>query len=157
MAILDDLSLDADCTCISADLTVSFPRNIVILRFRLLQANGQNAGSSMMENLNQLLIKQRQQQEEVKQHEHLKQKQAQQLAAQQAGLPGTMSPLALQQMLNQKANKASHPAIEQLQKNLRQASQDPSQEGGELQQQLMQSASSQQQQMPSDSPRYSRN
>ena len=83
----------------------------------------------MMENLNQLLIKQRQQQEEVKQHEHLKQKQAQQLAAQQAGLPGTMSPLALQQMLNQKANKASHPAIEQLQKNLRQAS-DPSQEGG---------------------------
>ena len=152
MAILDDLSLDADCTCISADLTVSFPRNIVILRFRLLQANGQNAGSSMMENLNQLLIKQRQQQEEVKQHEHLKQKQAQQLAAQQAGLPGTMSPLALQQMLNQKANKASHPAIEQLQKNLRQASQDPSQEGGELRQQRMQSASLQQQQMPSDSP-----
>ena len=91
----------------------------------------------MMENLNQLLIKQRQQQEEVKQHEHLKQKQTQQLAAQQAGLPGTMSPLALQQMLNQKANKASHPAIEQLQKNLRQASQDPSREGGELQQQLM--------------------
>lgn len=116
----------------------------------------------MMENLNQLLIKQRQQQEEVKQHEHLKQKQAQQLAAQQAGLPGTMSPLALQQMLNQKANKASHPAIEQLQKNLRQAS-DPSQEGGaqglqptdqqlqeQLQQQLSQSAS--QQQMPSESP-----
>ena len=108
----------------------------------------------MMENLNQLLIKQRQQQEEVKQHEHLKQKQAQQLAAQQAGLPGTMSPLALQQMLNQKANKASHPAIEQLQRNLRQAS-DPSQEGGEqglqptdqqLQEQL------QQQQIPSESP-----
>ena len=67
-------------------------------------------------------------------------------------------------MLNQKANKASHPAIEQLQKNLRQAS-DPSQEGGEqgiqptdqqlqeqLQQQLSQSASSQQQQIPSESP-----
>ena len=76
----------------------------------------------MMENLNQLLMKQRQQQEEVKQHEQLKQKQAQQLAAQQAGLSGSMTPLALQQMLNQKS-KPSHPAIEQLQKNLRQASQ----------------------------------
>lgn len=30
MAILDDLSLDADCTCISADLTVSFPRNFAL-------------------------------------------------------------------------------------------------------------------------------
>ena len=85
------------------------------------EADEQNAGSSMMENLNQLLMKQRQQQEEVKQHEQLKQKQAQQLAAQQAGV-SPMTPLALQQMLNQKS-KPSHPAIEQLQKNLRQASQ----------------------------------
>lgn len=76
----------------------------------------------MMENLNQLLMKQRQQQEEVKQHEELKQKQAQQLAAQQAGMSGSMTPLALQQMLNQKS-KPSHPAVEQLQRNLRQASQ----------------------------------
>ena len=81
----------------------------------------------MMENLNQLLMKQRQQQEEVKQHEQLKQKQAQQLAAQQAGLSGSMTPLALQQMLNHKS-KPSHPAIEQLQKNLRQASSDSQQQ-----------------------------
>jgi len=100
---------------------VTLSKEALLQQLQLQQANGQDAGSSMMENLNQLLMKQRQQQEEVKQHEQLKQKQAQQLAAQQAGLSGSMTPLALQQMLNQKS-KPSHPAIEQLQKNLRQAS-----------------------------------